>query len=106
MLSPNARTVIASLCLTTSLGACVSSGTAPVDPGLGAAVAYRVTLPPPPEGVEACLRQAFPDIPDRALTRADVVRIVGNAIVRDRAKTRCGLRAVAWITAVRRDFAR
>lgn len=65
-----------------------------------------MTLPPPPEGVEACLRQAFPEIPDRALTRADVVRIVADAIVQDRAKTRCGQRAMAWIAAVRRDFAR
>lgn len=90
----------------TTLGACAPSGTPPVDPSLGAAVAYRVTLPPPPDGVEACLRQAFPEIPDRPLTRADMVRITGAAIVLDRAKTACGLRAAAWITAVRRDLAR
>ncbi|MGU3539956.1 hypothetical protein [Methylobacterium sp. A54F] len=82
------------------------SGAAPVDPSLGAAVAYRVTLPPPPADVEACLRKAFPEIPDRDLTTRDTVRILGRAIVQDKAKTACGLRAVAWINRVRADFAR
>ncbi|MGU3668196.1 hypothetical protein ACLBX9_28760 [Methylobacterium sp. A49B] len=63
-------------------------------------------MPEPPEGVAACLREAFPDIPDRSLTRADVVRIIGRAKVLDRSKAACGERALAWIAAVRRDFAK
>jgi hypothetical protein len=66
----------------------------------------RVTLPEPPAGVAACLKRSFPDIPDRALTTADVVRIIGRAKVQDRAKEACGLCALAWINAVRRDFAK
>lgn len=76
-----------------------SEGAAPVA-GLG----YRVTLPAPPEGVEECLRRTFPEIPDRALSKADVVRIIGEAKVLDRSKTACGERAVTWIQDVRRDL--
>ncbi|MGU3663596.1 hypothetical protein ACLBX9_05340 [Methylobacterium sp. A49B] len=65
-----------------------------------------MTLPDPPEGVAACLLETFPNIPDRSLTRADVVRIIGRAKVLDRSKAACGERAVAWISAVRRDFAK
>ena len=65
-----------------------------------------MTLPPAPEGVAPCLQRAFPDIPDRVLTKADIVRIVGQAKVLDRAKTACGMRAVAWIEQVRRTYAR
>ncbi|MDF9789336.1 hypothetical protein M2440_000037 [Methylorubrum extorquens] len=39
-------------------------------------------------------------------TRADIVRIIGTAKVLDRAKTRCGERALAWNHAVRRDLAK
>lgn len=93
--------------IATSLGACVSSNTPPpVDPAAPAKVAYRVTLPAPPEGVEQCLRKAFPEIPDAALTQDDVVRIIGQAKVQDRAKTACGLRALEWIRRVRSDLAR
>lgn len=66
----------------------------------------RVTLPAPPAEVAACLRTSFPAIPDRDLTTADVVRIIGRARVQDRAKTACGQRALAWIDAVQRDFAK
>ncbi len=76
----------------------------PVDSRIGADI--RVTLPMPPEGVGPCLRRSFPEIPDRALTRADVVRIIGQAKVLDRAKTACGERAVRWIEDVRATFAR
>ncbi|MCJ2055528.1 hypothetical protein MKL09_03060 [Methylobacterium sp. J-048] len=65
-----------------------------------------MALPAPPESVEACLRASFPDIPDRSLTRGDVVRIIGRAKVLDRAKSACGERALAWIAAVRADFAK
>jgi hypothetical protein len=88
--------------IATSLAACVTSnGPAPVT-GSG----YRVALPAAPAGVEACLRRAFPEIPDRALTKADVVRIIGEAKVLDRSKTACGERAVSWIRDVRRDLAK
>lgn len=66
----------------------------------------QVTLPPPPAGVEPCLRKSFPEIPDRALSKADVVKIIGQAKVLDRAKTACGERAVEWIRDVRTDFAK
>ncbi|WP_158684236.1 hypothetical protein [Methylobacterium sp. 285MFTsu5.1] len=90
-----------------SLAACATSeGPAPVSPLVAAHDAYRVTLPPAPEGVEPCLRKAFPEIPDRALTRRDIVRIVGEAKVQDHAKTACGLRALEWIRRVRSDLAR
>ncbi|MGU3387310.1 hypothetical protein ACLBYG_22560 [Methylobacterium sp. D53M] len=65
-----------------------------------------MTLPEPPADVATCLKRSFPEIPDRDLTTADVVRIIGRAKVLDRAKTACGLRALAWIDAVRRDFAK
>lgn len=87
-----------------SLGACVHSDGPLVDPT--APLDIRVTLPPPPEGVAACLGQAFPGIPDRALTGTDVARIIGRAKVLDRSKVRCGARALAWIEAVERDFAK
>lgn len=98
------RTAIACVFLTGWLAACVTSDGPPaVDPR---APGIRVTLPEAPADVGPCLRQAFPEIPDRALTRADIVRIIGAAKVLDRAKTACGARAVAWIDAVRRDLAR
>ena len=104
MRSPVIRAAMACACLAPSLAACVTSDAAPpIDPSVAS---IAVTLPPPPVEVEPCLRQAFPEIPDRALTRADVVRIIGRAKVLDRAKVRCGERAIAWIEAVRRDFAK
>lgn len=93
-----------SACLATWLAACVHSDGPPVvDPRVPSDI--RVTLPAAPDGIGACLKRSFPEIPDRALTRADVVRVLGEAKVLDRAKTRCGERALAWITAVRRDLA-
>lgn len=65
-----------------------------------------MTLPPAPEGVAPCLQRAFPEIPDRALSRSDIVRIIGQAKVQDRAKSACGLRALDWVEAVRRTFAK
>ncbi|MCJ2139671.1 hypothetical protein [Methylobacterium sp. E-066] len=65
-----------------------------------------MTLPAPPAGIEACLRGSFPDIPDRSLTQGDVVRIIARAKLLDREKARCSDRALSWIAAVRRDFAR
>lgn len=98
------RTLAALACLATSLAACAHSDGAPaVDP---LAPGIRVTLPQAPEGIAPCLQRAFPEIPDRALSRADIVRIVGQAKVLDRAKTACGLRALDWIEAVRADFAK
>lgn len=91
--------------LATCLAACVhSDGPPAIDPAAPAEI--RVTLPEPPSDVAACLRRSFPEIPDRSLTTGDVVRIVGRAKVLDRAKTACGARALAWIEAVRRDFAK
>lgn len=105
MLSPKTRIAIASALTAVSLGACVSSDGPPaIDPGAPRSIA--VTLPAAPAGITPCLRQAFPEIPDSALSKADVVRIIGAAKVLDRAKTACGERAVRWIEAVRRDFAR
>lgn len=72
----------------------------------GAGPDVRVTLPPAPDGVAECLRRSFPEIPDRALTKRDVVQIIGQAKALDRAKTACGARAVFWIDSVRRDLAR
>ncbi|MCJ2068670.1 hypothetical protein MKK75_07620 [Methylobacterium sp. J-030] len=93
-------------CLAIGLGGCASSSIEPpaIDPAAPADI--RVTLPAPPDGVEACVRASFPDIPDRSLTRADVVRIIGRAKVLDRQKRRCSERAQAWIDAVQRDFAK
>lgn len=84
--------------ITACLGACEhSSGSGPD---------VRVTLPAPPDGVAECLRQSFPEIPDRALTKRDVVRIIAEAKALDRAKAACGARAVFWIDQVRRELAR
>lgn len=92
--------------LATWLGGCASFRDAPpaIDPAAPADI--RVTLPAPPEGVEACLRKSFPEIPDRSLTTGDVVRIIGRAKTLDRSKSACGARGLAWIEAVRRDFAK
>jgi hypothetical protein len=99
------RAAIALACLATCLGACAHSDDLPaIDPAAPADI--RVTLPAPPEGVEACLRRSFPKIPDRSLSTGDVVRIIGRAKVLDRSKAACGSRARAWIEAVRRDFAK
>lgn len=87
------------------LGACAHSELVPAL-DVSAPADIRVTLPAPPADVGACLRRSFPEIPDRALTTADVVRIIGRAKIQDRTKTACGLRALAWIEAVRRDFAK
>ena len=104
MRSPVIRAAMACACLAPSLAACVTSdGPPPIDPSVAS---IAVTLPPSPLEVGPCLRQAFPEIPDRALTRADVVRIIGAAKVLDRAKSACGARAGAWMEAVRRDFAK
>ncbi len=93
-------------CLGFGLSACAGSKdfVPAIDPAAPAQI--RVTMPAPPEGIEACVRPSFPDIPDRSLTRADVVRIIGRAKILDRSKAACGARAQAWIAAVRRDFAR
>ena len=106
MRSPTIRAAMALACLGISLGGCASFSDAPpaIDPAAPADI--RVTLPAPPKGIEACVRASFPDIPDRSLTRGDVVRIIGRAKTLDRQKARCGARAQAWIDAVRRDFAK
>ena len=97
---------MASACLGFGLSACASfrAELPAIDPAAPADI--RVTLPAPPEGAAACLRETFPEIPDRSLTRDDVVRIIGRAKVLDRAKAACGERALTWIAAVRRDFAK
>lgn len=98
------RALLASAFLAATLAACTTSDGPPaVDPR---APDIRITMPDAPVDVGPCIRQAFPDIPDRSLTRTDIVRIIGTAKVLDRAKTRCGERALAWITAVRRDLAK
>lgn len=104
MRSPTIRAVLSPLCLAIGLGACAHSEPPAIDPA--APTDIRVTLPAPPAGVATCLKASFPAIPDRDLTTADVVRIIGKAKIQDRAKTACGQRALAWIEAVRRDFAK
>jgi len=88
-----------------SLGACARSEPVPAL-DLAAPADIRVTLPPPPAGIAACLARPFPAIPDRDLTTGDVVGIVGGAKQLDRVKTACGRRALTWVEAVRRDFAK
>lgn len=66
----------------------------------------RIPLPAAPPDLKACFQRNFPDIPDRVLTKGDIVRIVGEAKILDRAKSACGARAVAWIEGVRREYAR
>ncbi|MEE7459664.1 hypothetical protein MPAR168_22295 [Methylorubrum populi] len=82
----------------------MTSDLPPVDPRLGTDI--RVTLPMPPDDVGSCLRRSFLEIPDRALSRTDVVRIIGQAKTLDRAKSACGERVVHWIEDVRATFAR
>ncbi|MGU3386931.1 hypothetical protein ACLBYG_20640 [Methylobacterium sp. D53M] len=100
------RAAMASACLGFGLSGCASFRAGPPAINPLAPADIRVTLPEPPEGVTDCLRQSFPEIPDRSLTRGDVVRIIGRAKVLDRAKVACGGRALAWIEAVRREFAK
>lgn len=97
-------TLLASALIATSLGACEhSSGPAAVDPR---GPSFRITLPAEPTDVEVCLKHSFPEIPDRALSKADVVRIIGEAKVLDRVKSSCGMRAVDWIRDVRKELGR
>lgn len=86
-----------------ALGACAERE---VLPAVTVDASPRVTLAGPPAGVPACLKVPFPILPDRDLTRFDVLRIIGEAEILDAAKTACGLRAVRWIDTVRRDLAR
>ena len=65
-----------------------------------------MTLPPFPSAVAPCLAKRFPTIPDRDLTAADTARLIGEAKILDREKTRCGRLALTWIEATRRDFAK
>ncbi|WP_156394296.1 hypothetical protein [Methylobacterium sp. Leaf94] len=95
---PRILSGIAAALLATTLGACEHSS--------GAGPDVRVALPPAPDGVAECLRRSFPKIPDRALTKRDVVQLIGEAKALDRAKTACGARALFWIDSVRRDLAR
>lgn len=105
MRSPRIRAALIMPCLAISLAAYAhSDDLAPVDPA--APTDFRVTLPAPPDGVTACLKTGFPAIPDRDLTTSDVVRIIGKAKLQNRAKSACGPRALAWIKAVQRDFAK
>lgn len=98
------RNAIAAALLATTLAACATSdGPAPVSQ---LAPSIQITLPKAPADVDACLRRAFPEIPDRALTKTDVVRIIGEAKILDRAKSACGLRAVAWIDDVSHTYAK
>lgn len=69
-------------------------------------LAARPALPPVPADLAACFARAFPEIPDRALSRADVVRILANAKLLDRAKSACGERALAWAADVQREYGR
>lgn len=97
-------TTIACALIATSLVGCAhSDGAAPVSQ---LAPSIRISLPDAPAGVAECLHKEFPDIPDRALTRRDVIRIVGEAKVLDRTKTACGDRAVNWIETVLGSYAR
>lgn len=66
----------------------------------------RITLPAAPADLAACFKRSFPDIPQRSLTKADVMRIIGQAAVLDAVKSRCGDRAVAWIESVRATYAK
>ncbi|MFJ7441082.1 hypothetical protein ACIQW5_25890 [Methylorubrum thiocyanatum] len=63
-------------------------------------------IPAPPADLAACFAKTFPEIPARALSRADVVRILANAKLLDRAKTACGERALAWAVDVQREYGR
>ncbi len=71
-----------------SLAGCVSSNQ-PIQPQLSAPAADPT--------LAVCFKRAFPEIPDRALTGDDVVRIVRDAKALDRIKTACGARAVKLI---------
>lgn len=67
---------------------------------------YRITLPTKPPAVQDCFKREFPDIPDRALTKRDIVRIIGEAKLLDRAKTACGEQATRWIERVVDKYAK
>lgn len=98
------RNAIAAALLTTTLAACATSdGPAPVSQ---LAPSIQITLPKAPDGVDECLRREFPEIPDRALTKADVMRIIGEAKILDRAKSLCGMRAVEWIRDVETTYSK
>jgi hypothetical protein len=57
-------------------------------------------LPPVPPDLDACFRQAFPNIPERALNANDVVTIIVKAKRNDKTKTQCGKRALSWMNDV------
>ena len=102
---PLKRALIAIACaflVATSLAGCVTSDQP--RPDLRVAIEDRITLPAEPTDLRPCFKRSFPEIPDADLTVEDVVRIIGEAKVLDRAKTRCGERAVVWIKHVKRTY--
>jgi len=64
----------------------------------------QVALPEVPADLRPCFEAAFPTIPDRDLSRADVKRIIGGAKLLDRSKTACGRRALSWMESVSREY--
>lgn len=76
-----------------SLGACVHSETG-----------SKIYLPATPQHLSACFKKAFPDIPDRDLTKQDIVQIIGRAKVLNRVKTACGEQALHWIESVQSSY--
>jgi hypothetical protein len=82
----------------TLLAGCASSDLSPPP--------AAVTLPPVPADLRGCLERTFPDIPATAFGSRQAVRIIAEAKLLDRAKTACGLRAVAWIEGVVQEYGR
>lgn len=76
-------------CLLIPLGACASSGSLP-----------RSQLPALPADVTTCFRDVV-DVPDRALTVAEVEQLWKQDRVRAAASKRCGARLVNWYGALR-----
>jgi hypothetical protein len=81
------------VCLATLLSGCDPSG----KPTVGGLPAVRADI-------QACFRQGAGDIPDRALSIADVEALWKAARVRIVVMQRCGKRFLAWYEALRANW--
>jgi len=80
----------------TGLAACETSGRAQAPLNIR-------TLPPVPADIQACFRGVV-DIPNRALTVAEVERLWSQDRLRSAAQRQCGQRLIDWHEEIRANW--
>lgn len=64
----------------------------------------KASLPSAPGDIRACFRGGAPEIPERALTVADVERLLKQDGVRIAVLQRCGKRFLAWYDQLKAEW--